>query len=110
MKSKMNQTADAVRNFRWAYAGVVYLAQIFLQEANDQRQQENEWPAGQTWSEINSTSRSIFLKQARKALGIDNDEFLAAVRSGDYDVDDIYNIEYAALLPEPAKREVKDAD
>ena len=74
--------------FKWAYIGVVYLAQIFF------NRRVNEWPAGQTWSQLNGTSRSIFLKQAREALGIDHELFLTAVRSGKYDIDDIYETSF----------------
>ena len=85
------------RNFRWAYTAVVYLAQILLQGSNDSRENENDWPAGQTWDEINQSSREIFLRKARSILSISHDEFLEPIRSGEIDVDEIFNTNFAVL-------------
>lgn len=78
------------RFFRWAYALLVELAVVELERMNSERTAENNWPAGQEWDDINGSSRSIFLRMAREKAGIDNDEFLAVVRSGRFDVDDLY--------------------
>lgn len=82
--------AENERFFRWAYALLVELAVVELERMNSERTAENNWPAGQEWDDINGSSRSIFLRMAREKAGIDNDEFLAVVRSGRFDVDDLY--------------------
>lgn len=82
--------AENKRFFRWAYALLVELAVVELERMNSERTAENNWPAGQEWDDINGSSRSIFLRMAREKAGIDNDEFLAVVRSGRFDVDDLY--------------------
>lgn len=91
------------KHFRWAYALLVELAVVKLAETNTNREAPNNWPCGQEWDDINGSSRSIFLGMARKQAGIDNDDFLATVRSGEFDVDDLYerkHIAQAALKSE----------
>jgi hypothetical protein len=92
--------------FQWAYAGVVCLAQILLQEANEQLADENDWPAHQKWDELNGSSRSIFLRKARKILGIPDDEFLLIVRSSDVEIDDIYNTDFSERDDEEERSEI----
>lgn len=78
------------RNFRWAYAAIVALAKRKLKEANETRENEDDWPGGQEWNDLAGTSKSIFLHQAREEAGIPHDEFLEGIRSGEYEVDDLY--------------------
>lgn len=79
-----------LRNFRWAYSLLLVLAKRHLADANASLSEPNVWPAGQSWDELNGTSHSIFLRKAREEAGIPHDEFLEPVRSGDYDIDDLY--------------------
>lgn len=84
---------EAVRNFRWAYKLLLALAKRCLKERNEALVRDGEpntWPAGQEWHEMVGSSHSVFLHIARDEAGIDRDEFLAQVRSGRYDVDDLY--------------------
>jgi hypothetical protein len=84
----MYATEEERRNFHWAYAALVALAKMCLAEANREREGERNWPAGQTWDELNGSSRSIFMQQAREKAGIPRDEFLALVQH-DYTNDDV---------------------
>ena len=76
-------------NFRWAYAAIVELAKIELEIENSVAA-PGEWPAGQDWDGLGGSSKSIFLHRARERVGIPHDKFLAGIRNGKYDVDDIY--------------------
>lgn len=78
------------RNFNWAYALLLRLAVRQLADANAKRENERDWPAGQYWDELNSTSHSIFLHRARDEAGIPHDAFLDPIRDGTYDVTDLY--------------------
>jgi hypothetical protein len=78
------------RNFRWAYRAVAEVAKDELARMNAERTEPNDWPAGQTWEQINGTSRSICMRRARARLGIPDDEFLAGIRDGSYNVEDLY--------------------
>jgi hypothetical protein len=78
------------RHFRWAYMAVVHVAKQKLAQANAAREDEQNWPAGQEWNDLAGSSKSIFLRQAREELGIPHDEFLEGIRSGDYNVDDLF--------------------
>ena len=49
-----------------------------------------EWPAQEEWDDLGGTSKSTFLHRARDRAGIPHDKFLAGIRDGKYDVDDIY--------------------
>ena len=77
------------RNFRWAYALLVELAKVELEAANSEAK-AGEWPAGQEWHELGGSSKACFLAHARKRVGIPDDEFLADIRSGLYEVDDLF--------------------
>ncbi len=77
--------------YRRVYAAVVSEAVRCLAEANAEAE-EGEWPAGQSWSDLGSTSRSTFMRQARQRLGIvDHDAFLVPVRTGAVNVDDLWD-------------------
>jgi len=73
---------DALTIWRWCYKAVLALAKRNLEAANEARE-GNEWPAGQTWGELGSSSHGVFLEQARVEAGIPHDEFLAIVRGVD---------------------------
>jgi hypothetical protein len=79
------------RNFRWVYQLLLVLAKRCLADANATRENENDWPSGQEWEDLNSSSHAIFLRQAREEAGIPHEEFLPLVRNGTYDVDDLYD-------------------
>lgn len=76
--------------FRWAYSLQTELAKKLLAETNASLIAPNDWPAGQEWEDLNGSSRSIFLRQARDLAGIDHTEFLEPIRSGEIDVEDLY--------------------
>ena len=78
------------RNFRWAYAALVELAKVCLDKANAEAE-PGAWPAQQEWDDLGSTSKSAFLHEAREMAGIPHDEFLEGIRSGAYDVDDLFD-------------------
>lgn len=77
------------RHYRWAYALLVELAKVELDIANSEAQ-PGEWPAGQDWAGLGGTSKSAFLQRARDRAGIDHDEFLAPVRHGLVDIEDLF--------------------
>jgi len=79
------------RNFRWAYQLLLALAKRRLKDANDEREHPNDWPAGQEWDELSGSSQKTFLRGAREEAGIPHEEFLALIRSGEYDVEDLYD-------------------
>lgn len=86
----------ATRNFRWAYQLLLALAKRRLADANLNREDENDWPAGQEWHEMVGSSHSIFLRGAREEAKIPEDAFMGVIRSLEYDVDDLYE---AATIP-----------
>lgn len=57
------------RNLEWAYALMVELAVMNLDEAN-RTAVDNEWPRGQSWDDLAGSSRSAFMHIARKSAGI----------------------------------------
>lgn len=71
-------------HFRWLYAAVVNLAIRKLEEANAKAVGPEDWPMGQTWTQLGGTSRSTFMDRARAELGIPRDEFLELVRSREH--------------------------
>lgn len=81
---------DAERNFRWSYQLLLAFAMELLRRANQNLESPNDWPAGQKWHEMVGSSHAIFLRMAREAAGVSNDEYLAIVRSAEYFIDDLY--------------------
>ena len=77
------------RLFRWLYAAVVNVAKDELRQANEGC--GTNWPMGQTWEQLGGSSRGTFMHAARERLGIPHDEFLAIVRSGAVDVEEIFD-------------------
>lgn len=69
------------------YRAVLALAKGLLADANRANVANgtpDEWPAGQEWNDLVSTSHSIFLRQAREQAGIDDKWFAKMVqRHGD---------------------------
>lgn len=82
-----------LRNFRWAYKLLLALAKRCLADANANREHERDWPAGQQWNELVGSSHAVFLRSAREEAGIPHDKFLEGIRSGEYDVEDLYDKE-----------------
>jgi hypothetical protein len=76
---------EAERNFRWAYKLLVAFAQTLFQVANLQDGDDREWNG------LVGSSQSAFLHEARRLARIDDEAFLSVVRSGRYEVDDIYD-------------------
>jgi len=85
-----SQISAEERNFRWAYALLVELAKVCLDKVNSEAEL-GAWPAQQEWDDLGPTSKSTFLRQAREMAGIPHDEFLEGIRSGAYDVDDLFD-------------------
>jgi len=84
-----NAESRELRNFRWAYGLLAALAKEQLRRANETAG-PGEWPAGQTWEQLGSSSKAAFLQQARQLAGIPDDEFLDGIRDGTYDVEDLH--------------------
>ena len=78
------------RNFRWAYMLLLELAKIELDVVNSEAE-PGEWPCGQEWDDLAGTSKSTFLHRARERVGIPHHEFLDGIRSGKYEVEDLYD-------------------
>lgn len=89
-KENARLRSEAERNFRWSYQLLTAFAQYLLADAN-RLAQDDAWPAGQAWGDFVGTSRAVFLRLARKQAGIDHDAYLAGIRDGQYDIDDIYD-------------------
>ena len=96
------------RNFRWAYRLLLAFAQRLLADANDAC--GGEWPSGQEWHELSNTSRSIFLHRARVEAGVSGDRFLEGIRSGEYDVADLYQGALGVQVPWYEPIEAKGED
>lgn len=75
---------EAEEAFLDVYAGVVVKAKELLVKANHTRPTPDEWPAGQKWTELAGTSKSIFMSKARAILGIDEESFLKTARIWPY--------------------------
>lgn len=71
-------SVQEVRNFHYAYRLLIAFAKHLCSDD------------GHIWTELGSTSRSIYLIRARDAAHIDHDEFLTHIRDGAYHVDDLY--------------------
>lgn len=82
--------AERTRYFRWAYAAVVALAKDELEVANAAAE-PGEWPAQQAWEGLGGSSKEVFMRRARARVGIDHEAFLAPVRDGSIDVDNLFN-------------------
>lgn len=81
---------EEFRNFKWAYQLLLALAQRLLIERNAMLEDPHDWPAGQEWDELAASSKAVFLREARLIAGIDSEEFLSGIRSGRYNVEDLY--------------------
>jgi hypothetical protein len=88
--------AEMALTFRWLYAAVVNKAQECLAQANAQAE-PGAWPAGQEWRDLVDSSRSTFLHQARDAMHIPHEPFLAIVRKWVDEIEDIYDNGSSAL-------------
>lgn len=94
--------------WRWAYALNLAAAKLALTLRNAELRENGEsrnWPAQQEWSELGSTSHSVFLRQAREAACIDHDAFLAYVRGADElaeIADDLYEQALASSQSRPS--------
>ena len=69
-------------DFLKLYAKVVDKARALLAERN--KTCGDNWPAGQDWDGLGGSSKSIFMISARKALLVDDDEFLTIIRGWPY--------------------------
>lgn len=66
------------------YGRVVEKAKELLSEANRRREDGNDWPAGQRWESLTSSSRGFFLHRARASMDIDHNQFLETLRNWPY--------------------------
>lgn len=62
------------------YRSQTALAVMCLDEANRNREDENDWPAGQEWGDLAGSSQSAFARAARTKAGIDHDAYLHILR------------------------------
>ena len=76
--------------YRWLCVYAVADAIRLLAIANDEWEEEGDWPAGQEWSGLGGSSRTTFLRRSRDAFGIGHDRFLQPLRVGRVDCDDLY--------------------
>lgn len=65
------------------YKSQLTLGIKYLEEKNKNRENENDWPIGQKWSELSGSSKAIFLKIAREKSGINHIDYLNILRSSD---------------------------
>jgi len=72
------------RYFLWIYRCLIRRAKEILAEDNAKLEDPGDWPCGQAWEQLVSTSKSIFMHRARDEAGIPHDEFLAIVRNWPY--------------------------
>ncbi len=80
---KLDKITEA--DFLKLYADVVERAKQALGICNAEREEPGDWPAGQEWDDLSSTSKSTFMRIARAAMGINHDEFLGIVRNWPHD-------------------------
>lgn len=58
---------------------LIALAKRKLADANANREEENDWPAGQEWNELGGSSQHSFMSAARAEAGIPDDEYRAII-------------------------------
>lgn len=58
------------------YRSQMTLAVMCLDEANRNREDANDWPAGQKWNQMVGSSHAIFCRRAREKAGIDHNAYL----------------------------------
>lgn len=63
------------------YRTTTALAKRCLDEANEKRGEEGEWPADQKWNELGGSSQAIFHRIAREEAGVDHDWYLDLLRN-----------------------------
>ena len=86
--------------WKMLYKSQMALALVCLDEANQTRENENDWPAGQKWHEMVGNSHAIFCRQAREKAGIDHTWYFDILRNNE-DAFEICDPIYAALLLDP---------
>jgi hypothetical protein len=62
------------------YKSQLALAKVCLEERNRSREEENDWPAGQTFTELGGSSKATFFGTARDVAKIDHDKYLHILR------------------------------
>jgi len=80
------EQSDGERHFLWLYRTLIIRAKRILAEDNAKLENPRDWPCGQAWEQLVSTSKSIFMHKAREEAGIPHDEFLKVVREWPYSV------------------------
>lgn len=75
MTTEAKSTQESSPQLEWALRALVCLAKRCLKDANDSREDENEWPAGQEWRELSHTSQHSFMRRAREECGIPHKEW-----------------------------------
>lgn len=86
----MNPEAQA---FVACYKAILALAKLLLVRQNEEDKRagrEDEWPAQQAWSDMVSSSHSIFLRRARAEAGIDHQWFAEQVRKHGEVIEELY--------------------
>jgi hypothetical protein len=73
-------TDHAKEHFNWLRAALLALAKRKLKDANDSREDENRWPAGQEWDDLVASSQSIFIREACEEAGIPRDKLVEVER------------------------------
>lgn len=63
------------------YRSQTALAVMCLNEANRNREEENDWPAGQEWGDLSGSSQAAFARAGREKAGIDHDIYLHILRN-----------------------------
>lgn len=75
------------------YRAVLALAKSLLADANRENVKNKtprNWPAGQEWGDLVSSSHSIFMRQAREKAGIEHAWFAYQVSKHAGHIDEIY--------------------
>lgn len=67
--------------WKMLYKSQMALAIMCLDEMNRERENENDWPAGQEWNDCVASSHAIFARVARGKAKIDDKEYLDILRN-----------------------------
>lgn len=88
------------RLWEMLYRSQLALSMMCADEANREREDEYDWPAGQEWHEMVGSSHAIFFRTAREKAGIDHNGYFHILRNNE-DAIDISEPIYAkaAALP-----------
>ncbi len=85
LSSKPNQFKTDLEKLLWKmlYKSQMALAIMCLDEMNRERENENDWPAGQEWMDLVGSSCAIMCRIARTKSDVDHQTYLDILRNNE---------------------------